>query len=104
MNVVQFNPWHNRHDAVERLLDARSRGATLRAAAAAAGVHVSTACRWAARCVLFREALAYAKNDAEMDACWAALAKPLPRPPRRPRVASRAECPRCGRRLQVRTT
>jgi len=35
-------------NAVERLVDARERGLTLREAAAAAGVHIATACRWAA--------------------------------------------------------
>src|SRR6516164_4602374 len=44
-----FDPLQERPSAVARLLAAREAGATLRQAAAAAGVHVATVCRWA-RC------------------------------------------------------
>lgn len=44
----EFDPWKGRPDAVKRLLEAREAGKTLREAAAAAGVHIATVCRWAA--------------------------------------------------------
>jgi hypothetical protein len=40
--VKRFKPWRDRQAAVECLLNARELGATLREAAAAAGVHVAT--------------------------------------------------------------
>jgi hypothetical protein len=46
-----------RRKVIDRALAARDRGDTLRQAAAAAGVHVSTLCRWAQRDDLLRRAL-----------------------------------------------
>ena len=79
---------------VEELLRARRAGQTLRLAAAAAGVHVATVCRWQARDPELRQALAEAAREAR-----------LRRPPRGPRppVRWRRDCPRCQARVVVRT-
>jgi hypothetical protein len=90
-----FDPWRDRQAAVERLLDAREAGATLRQAAAAAGVHVATACRWALRC----PPLALALADAARRARRRHLAS---RPTRRPRVPCHPYCPDCGAAAEVR--
>jgi hypothetical protein len=74
---------------VQTLLRARLHGATLRLAAALAGVHVSTVCRWQARNPELRQALAEAAR------------RPPPDP--RPRVRWRKDCPLCRARVVVRT-
>jgi hypothetical protein len=82
-----------RGEAVTALLRERSAGATLREAAAA-GVHVSTVCRWQARDPGLRQALL----DAEREG-WH-LRRPLPGP--RPLVHWRRDCPECGAEVVVR--
>jgi hypothetical protein len=79
---------------VEALLDARRAGATLRQAAAAAGVHVATVCRWQARDPGLRLALADAAKQA-----WRASHPLLPRP----HVPWHPDCPLCEARVVVRT-
>jgi hypothetical protein len=90
-----FDPWRDREAAVERLLHAREAGATLRAAAAAAGVHVATVCRWQRRDAglrsLFKEARRQGRECRH------------PRPERRPSVPWRRDCPECRAKVVVRT-
>jgi ferredoxin len=94
---ARFDPWRDREAPVERLLVARDDGATLREAAAAAGVHVATVCRWARRCPTLAEALA---DSAQ----WARRRRyaSRPRPERRPRVPCHPRCPECGAGVEVR--
>src|SRR5215472_10648030 len=92
----RFKPWRDREAAVERLLEAREAGATLSQAAAAAGVHVATACRWQARDRLLREALAYAGDLARRRRYLAS------RSVRRPSVPCHPSCPECGASVEVR--
>jgi hypothetical protein len=42
----KFDPWRDRGPALDAILEARENGRTLRQAAAAAGIHVATLCRW----------------------------------------------------------
>lgn len=81
--------------ALAGLLAARATGVTLRQAAATAGVHVATVCRWQARDPVLREALAQAAKDGRQ------LRKPAPEP--RPLVRWRRDCPVCRARVVVRT-
>jgi hypothetical protein len=92
-----FDPWRDREAAVERLLDAREAGATLRQAAAAAGVHVATVCRWQERDPALREALRHAEFVARRRHHAS-----LPR--RRRRVPWHPGCPACGAPAQVCST
>jgi hypothetical protein len=91
-----FTPWGDREAAVERLLDAREAGATLKQAAAAAGVHVATVCRWQARDRRVREALAYVGEFARWQRFLARQSA------RRPRVRCHPDCPACGAAVAVR--
>ena len=79
---------------VEGLLRARRAGLTLRLAAAAAGVHVATVCRWQARDPELRQALAEAAREARRR-------RPAKGP--RPLVRWRRNCPQCKARVVVRT-
>jgi hypothetical protein len=90
-----FEPWRDREVAIERLLVARDDGATLREAAAAAGVHVSTACRWARRSPTLAAELADS-------AAGARLRRYASRPKGRPRVPCHPRCPVCGAAAEVR--
>jgi hypothetical protein len=82
--------------AVETLLRKRRTGSTLRKAAAAAGVHVATVCRWQKRHPWLRQALAEAATEAR---------QARRRPPRdRPSVRWRRDCPLCKARVVVRST
>src|SRR4051812_5936326 len=72
-------------EAIELLLEARRYGRTLRQAAAAAGVHVATVCRWQARDPELRQALT--------DAASQSARRPAEGP--RPRVSWRRDCPLC---------
>jgi hypothetical protein len=93
--MVTFDPWRDRWDIVDRLLEAREGGATLRQAAAAAGVHVATVCRWQLRCPPLARALEFAAYFARR-LRWA-------RKPRyRPRVSWHRGCPLCGAAAEVR--
>jgi hypothetical protein len=92
-----FHPLAQRHDQAFKLIDLRREGKTLRQAAAAVGVHVSTICRWQARCEALREALVtahYAFRRQRLEA--------MPKP-RRPRVPVHPLCPCCGNGVVVRT-
>ena len=93
---VTFDPWRDREAAVERLLAAREDGATLGEAAAAAGVHVATVCRWQARDRALRQALI----DAETLARRRYYAS---QPMGRPRVPCHRSCPECGAAVEVRS-
>ena len=81
-------------DRVEQAVAARGGGATLRQAAAAAGVHVATLCRWQIREPWIGQAL----RDAEQCARSAYYAS---RPYGRPNVPWRRDCPDCGAQLRV---
>jgi hypothetical protein len=83
-------------DQREALLSARESGATLRQAAAAAGVHVATVCRWQARCPELHHQLHEVATEARREKYWR-------RDWRRPRVPWRDECPKCSASLQVRS-
>jgi hypothetical protein len=73
--------------AIRTLLTARASGATLRGAAAAAGVHVATVCRWQARDPALAAAL-----RAAVRVGWR-----VRHPPRlRPVVPYHPLCPACG--------
>jgi len=92
-----FDPCRDRQAAVERLLAAREAGATLAQAAAAAGVHVATVCRWQARDPELHTALAAAERSARRR-------RYASRPRRRPRVPCHPSCPECGAGVEVRGT
>lgn len=87
-----FRPWQDRDTAIDRALDAREAGKTLRQAAAAAGVHVATLCRWMARDDLLRRSLAAAREAGRRQRGPAG---------RRPRVPWHPDCPRCGGPAEV---
>jgi hypothetical protein len=93
--AAAFDPWRDRWDAVDRLLEAREGGATLRQAAAAAGVHVATVCRWQLRCPLLARSLEFAAGDAK-------VIRYARRPRYRPRVPAHPGCPACGSPSAVR--
>ena len=93
--ATKVHPWGDRSDKVRRLLEARAAGQTLRQAAAAAGVHVATVCRWQARDPALRLALAEARREGQ-DLLQ------LPREPR-PHVRWRRDCPLCRAKVVVRT-
>src|SRR5262249_43586009 len=81
-------------DPLARALAARAAGATVRAAASAAGVHVATLCRW-----LAASAGAGAASDRGPAAgLGRGRLAALPRP----RVATHLECPGCGGPVEVR--
>ena len=86
----------DRAKARRTVVKARRAGLTLREAAAKAGVHVATVCRWQAQDSKFWEAL----HDAEQEARRFVYSL---RPRRRPRVGWRHDCPKCGALLEVRT-
>jgi hypothetical protein len=80
-------------DRLDRAITARRRGATLRVAAAAAGVHVATLCRWQAKYLRVKQALADAQREARSQRIsW----EP------RPRVNWRKDCPLCKARVVIR--
>jgi len=80
----------------QTLLRARGRGATLRQAATAAGLHVATVCRWQRADPRLRKMLADAAESAQR------LRRQLP--PERPMVRWRRDCPQCRVKVVVRTT
>jgi hypothetical protein len=84
-----------RETACAALLAARRAGVTLRAAAAAAGVHVATVCRWQARDPALRDALRAAARVG-----WRVRHPDTPR--RRP-VPTHPLCPKCGACAVVRS-
>jgi hypothetical protein len=88
-----FDPWSSRRPAIEAALAARRGGATLRQAAAAAGVHVATLCRWQARSPALAEALEEARREA-----WG---RRSPRNRLRPHVPWDRRCPLCGANVLV---
>jgi NAD(P)-dependent dehydrogenase (short-subunit alcohol dehydrogenase family) len=71
---------------VRKAIAARRRGASLVEAAAAAGVHVATLCRWQAKDPELQEALDDAKEKAP-------LKGPMPGP--KPQVPWHRDCPLC---------
>lgn len=83
-------------ETIMALGDAREAGKTLREAAAAAGVHVSTVCRWMARDPNLRRLLQGAARRAD-------LLRVSQLPQRRPSVDWDHACPRCGSKVVVRT-
>ncbi len=83
-------------DSVAALLRARRAGATLRQAAAAAGVHVATVCRWQARSPELHRLLHEADREARRE-------KYMSRPRGCPRVPWRRDCPDCGAAVEVRS-
>jgi hypothetical protein len=80
--------------AVHAILTARVKGATLRQAAAVAGVHVATVWRWQVRDPKFAAALREAERFARQE--W----HPLPR--RRQAVSAHPSCPVCSAPTVVR--
>jgi hypothetical protein len=92
---AKIDPWKDRQAALAPILAALAAGKTLRQAAAAAGVHVATLCRWQARSEALAAALAQARP---------------PRPPRadpfapyrqRPTVPWHPCRPRCGWEVEI---
>src|SRR6516164_94452 len=81
--------------AVEKLIQARQWGFTLCKAAAFAGVHVATVCRWQARDPELHRSLHEAKDRAQRNS------QQFQEP--RPRVRWRRDCPLCKARVVVRT-
>ena len=81
---------------LQKLLDARESGATLREAADAAGVHVATVCRWQKRDPDFAKKMREAKREARR------LHYSMNHGPR-PNVPWRRDCPWCKARVVVRT-
>ena len=90
-----FDPLRDRWVAVCRITDARFKGASLRQAAAAAGVHVATVCRWQALSPRFRWMLQEAER-------FASGVKHQERKPK-PHVPWRRDCPLCRFQVEVRT-
>jgi hypothetical protein len=82
-----------RRKVIDRALAARDRGDTLRQAATAAGVHVSTLCRWAQRDDLLRRALQAYGGDVRFLRRLRV---------RRPALAWHRLCPSCGAPSEVR--
>ncbi len=85
----------DREAAVQALVKARGLGLNLRAAAARAGVHVATVCRWQSKDDAFRQALAEAGEVGRPR--WRSC------PESRPHVRWRRDCPLCKARVAVRT-
>ena len=80
---------------VRALVAAVADGLTLRRAAALAGVHVATVCRWQAADPALYHTLVAAAREARR-------VKYTARPARRPRVPWHQDCPRCGGPAEVR--
>jgi hypothetical protein len=76
---------------VQTILSFRQRGVSLRLAAAAAGVHVATVCRWQNRDPALRQALREAAQEGRE-----------PEEPR-PSVRWRRDCPLCRAKVVVRS-
>ena len=80
------------------LIEARKEGATLREAAARAGVHLATVCRWMRTAADFREDMAearqalYRRSEVELQLDL----------PARKRVRWRTDCPACRAKVVVR--
>ena len=91
-----FDPWQDRGDVVEAVLRAREDGATLRQAAAAAGVHVATVCRCAAGSRTFRMALDDAAEFGARAEYLQRIQEPRPDHGRKPSVLWGRDCPACG--------
>jgi hypothetical protein len=91
----RMDPCRDRRSAVKVLLKAREDGSSLRQAAAAAGVHVATVCRWQNRSPALLDELRAAERIA-----WSR--KHSLRPHVRPRVPWRTDCPTCGAAIEVR--
>jgi hypothetical protein len=114
-----FDPLADRWAAVLAVRDARAKGVSLRQASAAAGVHISTVCRWQARCPAIHRMLHDAertgwrvKHAAEYAAAvqvYAAAVEGLDwvhlhrRLKARPHVPWRRDCPLCRSQVVVRT-
>jgi len=104
----QFDPWRDRWPVLLRVLEALENGQSLRRAAAAAGIAVSTLCRWQDRSRSVAGALAFAtrvgtlaKRRQEL-AASAAHGLRLGYFQRRPMVKRRDDCPSCGAPLEMR--
>ena len=82
--------------AVNRVLSVRRAGGTLRQAAAAAGIHVATVCRWQKRDPGLRLALRTAADESR-----STHARPREL---RPHVPWRHDCPLCQAKVVVRST
>jgi hypothetical protein len=82
-------------EAVATLLTAFYAGCTLPMAAARAGVHVATVCRWQAADPALRELFAKARRQARD--------RLRPTPEQRPHVRWRRDCPLCRAKVVVRT-
>jgi hypothetical protein len=93
------------NERVGVLLHAFQGGATQRAAAAAAGVHVATVCRWQAKDPNLRKALCAAKRIAALARYHQERRRPRfgfsGDPRRRPGVATHKECPLCDAPVEV---
>ncbi len=85
----------SRDEAVRMLVQARAGGLTLREAAAGAGVHVATVCRWQKRDTGLKAALKRVTREA-----WFHLAAP---DESRRSVRWHRDCPLCKARVVVRT-
>jgi hypothetical protein len=86
-----------RADRRDALLEARRHGATLREAAARAGVHVATVCRWMRTAPEFRDDMKRAQFEYRE---W--LSDLFGGQPARRRVRWRADCPLCRAKVVVR--
>ena len=91
-----MKPSRDRSEQVSVLIRERSAGMDLRIAAAIAGIHVATVCRWQRRDPELREALEDAAREG-----W--HVRHPPKEPR-PHVRWRRDCPVCKARVVVRTT
>jgi hypothetical protein len=85
----------SRDEVVRMLLQVRAGGLTLRDAAAVAGVHVATVCRWQKGDPGLKDALERTTREA-----WSHLAAP---DESRPSVRWHRDCPLCKARVAVRT-
>ncbi len=92
LNIMEL---HEREAILRTLLRFRGLGLTLRRAAAVAGVHVATVCRWQRRDPLLQQRLAEAATRARAH-------RHLPSEERE-RVRWHRDCPLCGARVVVRT-
>jgi hypothetical protein len=87
----------NRERVIEELLRRVRQGLSLRSAAALAGIHVATVCRWQARAPDLCGQIAQARREARE------RRRSARRPEQRPHVRWRRDCPLCRAKVVVRT-
>ncbi len=96
-----FNPLRDRPEAVDAFLEAMAEGASVKAAAGAAGVHRGTVYRWMLASPMLARALEEVVEEHRRAHRLAFLATPSWLS-QRPRVPVHPECPECFSDVEVR--